>query len=219
MSPDRHTNPKGAPDDTARHCPVCQATFTIASRTSRQVYCSPACRVASRQHIPVQRICPVCQNEFTTDVSPRRLFCSAECRNTVRTSKDALENRTCPSCDGAFKAARTIRQVYCSPTCRRDADRHRGQVRDEERARRLGETPPPPLPPLPELPPQPKPAHRPGASRQMAAERDPLEPAATRNCPHCQQPVTIVALLATPEAARPAMPVRSPDIIPLRRTP
>jgi hypothetical protein len=52
----------------------------------------------------------------------------------------------------------------------------------------------------------------------VTAERDPLEPAATRNCPHCQQPVTIVALLATPEAARPAMPVRSTDIIPLRRT-
>jgi len=54
--------------------------------------------------------------------------------------------------------------------------------------------------------------------RQAAAERDPLEPAATRNCPHCQQPVTIVALLATPEAARPAMPA-GPGVIPLRRTP
>lgn len=45
-----------------------------------------------------------------------------------------------------------------------------------------------------------------------------MEPTATRNCPHCQQPVTIVALLATPEAARPAMPA-GPDVIPLRRTP
>ncbi|WP_240667616.1 aminoglycoside phosphotransferase family protein [Streptomyces luteoverticillatus] len=27
-----------------------------------------------------------------------------------------------------------------------------------------------------------------------------MEPAATRNCPHCDQPITIVALLATPEA-------------------
>ncbi|MFF0476548.1 hypothetical protein [Streptomyces sp. NPDC004284] len=53
----------------------------------------------------------------------------------------------------------------------------------------------------------------------MPPERDPLEPAVPRNCPHYQQPVTIVALLATPEAARPAMPVRSPDVIPLRRTP
>ncbi|MBT2543286.1 hypothetical protein J7E99_21945 [Streptomyces sp. ISL-44] len=181
--------------------------------------CDRPAHTAARTGSQRSSLWPVCQSEFTTDVSPRRLFCSAECRNTARTSKDALEARTCPSCDGAFEAARTIRQVYCSPTCRRDADRHRGQARDEERARRLGETPPPPLPPLPELPPPPKPAHRPGASRQMTAERDPLEPAATRNCPHCQQPVTIVALLATPEAARPAMPVRSPDIIPLRRTP
>ncbi|MGW1761024.1 hypothetical protein [Streptomyces mirabilis] len=52
----------------------------------------------------------------------------------------------------------------------------------------------------------------------MAAERDPLEPTATRNCPHCHQPVTIVALLATPEAARPSVPTPSPDIVLLRRT-
>ncbi|WPB96031.1 hypothetical protein [Streptomyces malaysiensis] len=46
-----------------------------------------------------------------------------------------------------------------------------------------------------------------------------MEPTATRNCPHCQQPVTIVALLATPEAARPSVPTAIPDIVPLRRTP
>ena len=54
---------------------------------------------------------------------------------------------------------------------------------------------------------------------QPALEWDPLEPTATRNCPHCQQPVTIVALLATPEAARPSVPTAIPDIVPLRRTP
>jgi hypothetical protein len=31
--------------------------------------------------------------------------------------------------------------------------------------------------------------------------------------------VTIVALLATPEAARPSVPAAIPDIVPLRRTP
>jgi endogenous inhibitor of DNA gyrase (YacG/DUF329 family) len=192
--------------------------FTAASPTSRQIFCSPACREANRQHTPVQRICPVCTDEFTTDVSPRRIYCSAECRAIARNSTELLEQRTCPTCQNAFEAPRTTRQVYCSPTCRRDADRRRGQERDEARARRLGETPPP-APPLPEFPPPPKTAHRTGGSRQVTPERDPLEPAATRNCPHCQQPVTIVALLATPEAARPAMSVRSPDIIPPRRTP
>ncbi|KOG62578.1 hypothetical protein ADK77_27770 [Streptomyces antibioticus] len=49
------------------------------------------------------------------------------------------------------------------------------------------------------------------------ADRDPMEPTATRNCPHCQRPVTIAPLPATPEAARPAMPT-GPDVIPLRRT-
>ncbi|MEU2835236.1 hypothetical protein ABZ667_42735 [Streptomyces lavendulae] len=217
MSPDQNTNPQHDPAGTTRRCPVCATTFTVANRGAPRVYCSPTCRDANRQHVPVQRVCPICQGEFTTDVSPRRLYCSAECRNTARTSKEALEERTCPTCDATFEAARTIRQIYCSPVCRRDADRSRGQARDEERARRLGESPP--LPALPEMPPPPKSAHRAGGSRQVTPERDPLEPAATRNCPHCQQPVTIVALLATPEAARPAMPVRSPDIIPLRRTP
>ncbi|WP_328687874.1 hypothetical protein OHA74_54320 [Streptomyces phaeochromogenes] len=46
-----------------------------------------------------------------------------------------------------------------------------------------------------------------------------MEPTATRNCPHCDQPITIVALLATPEAARPSITSRVPDITPLRRTP
>ena len=34
----------------------------------------------------------------------------------------------------------------------------------------------------------------------------------TTGCPHCGQPVTIVALLATPQAARPSLP----DTAPLR---
>ncbi|MEU8836517.1 hypothetical protein OG963_02165 [Streptomyces sp. NBC_01707] len=44
-----------------------------------------------------------------------------------------------------------------------------------------------------------------------------MEPAATRNCRHCDQPITIVALLATPEAARPVITGRIPDVVPMRR--
>jgi hypothetical protein len=45
-----------------------------------------------------------------------------------------------------------------------------------------------------------------------------MGPTATRDCPHCGQPITIVALLTTPEAARPQMPIAAPDgVIPLRR--
>ena len=85
----------------------------------------------------------------------------------------------------------------------------------EERAARLGEAPRPrPEPVTRTDPPPPKPAQR-----QQAVVRDPLEPAATRNCPHCDQPITIVALLATPEAARPVITNRIPDISPLRRIP
>ena len=40
-------------------------------------------------------------------------------------------------------------------------------------------------------------------------------PVAVRACPHCGHEVSIVALLTTPEAARP--PIPEPGVIPLRR--
>uniref|UniRef100_J1RYK4 Uncharacterized protein n=1 Tax=Streptomyces auratus AGR0001 TaxID=1160718 RepID=J1RYK4_9ACTN len=75
---------------------------------------------------------------------------------------------------------------------------------DLTRVRRLGEHPLA-LPPVP----------RPAAPTTVA----PLVPTAVRNCPHCDQPVTIVALLATQEAASPSITNRVTDIAPLRRLP
>ncbi|MEU5764277.1 hypothetical protein [Nocardia sp. NPDC047648] len=43
------------------------------------------------------------------------------------------------------------------------------------------------------------------------------QPAATRDCPHCGEPITIVALLTTPEAARPSIPADN-TIVPLHRS-
>jgi endogenous inhibitor of DNA gyrase (YacG/DUF329 family) len=40
-------------------------------------------------------------------------------------------------------------------------------------------------------------------------------PVANRACPHCGHQVSIVALLTTPEAARPTVP--DPSVVPLRR--
>lgn len=42
------------------------------------------------------------------------------------------------------------------------------------------------------------------------------QPAATRDCPHCGEPITIVALLTTPAAARPSVPGDG-TIVPLQR--
>lgn len=42
------------------------------------------------------------------------------------------------------------------------------------------------------------------------------QPAATQDCPHCGEPITIVALLTTPEAARPPVPDND-TIIPLQQ--
>lgn len=42
------------------------------------------------------------------------------------------------------------------------------------------------------------------------------QPAATRDCPHCGEPITIVALLTTPQAARPSTPGDG-TIVPLQR--
>jgi len=217
VSPEPTTSSELAlPASLSRVCPVCQTGFGVANRKSRQVYCSPTCRAAAaREQEPIMRTCPVCESEFAAAVSPRRIFCSHECRMQARNRAESLEKRACPVCDKTFEAAASTRQVYCAPECRWEADRRRGQARDEDRARRLGEKPTasPSARPMAELP-----AARP-APRQQPGVRDPLEPTATRNCPHCDQPVTIVALLATPEAARPSITSRVPDITPLRRTP
>ncbi|WP_182455759.1 hypothetical protein [Streptacidiphilus sp. P02-A3a] len=106
-----------------------------------------------------------------------------------------------------------MRKIYCSPVCRREAEQRRDRALNEDRARRLGQTlaPPSARTELPRPPVHP-------AQRRTATARDPLEPTATRDCPHCQQPITIVALLATPEAARPTMPHHRTDIVPIRRS-
>ncbi|MDH6711111.1 endogenous inhibitor of DNA gyrase (YacG/DUF329 family) [Kitasatospora sp. MAA19] len=203
-------------DELERTCPECGIGFTVESPASRRKYCSPTCRERGTAHLPKLRNCPQCRKEFTTDLSRKRKFCSPECRTASRRSEAHMETRTCPVCENPFQAGKTVRTVYCSMVCRREAEHRRDQALDEERARRLGQAPPPAPPARVELPPPP-PA-RP-APRQPAAARDPLEPTATRDCPHCQRPITIVALLATPEAARPTMPHLRTDVIPLRRTP
>jgi hypothetical protein len=52
-------------------------------------------------------------------------------------------------------------------------------------------------------------------SRRQAKQAAPAtkpapQPVATTGCPHCGEPVTIVALLATPQAARPRLPATTP---------
>ncbi|WP_128984646.1 hypothetical protein [Streptomyces roseicoloratus] len=83
-------------------------------------------------------------------------------------------------------------------------EKQRNQERDELRAIRLGEQ---------------QPRQTPTATAGSARQEQALTPTAVRNCPHCDQPVTIVALLATPEAARPTIASRVPEITSLRRTP
>ncbi|PKV92544.1 hypothetical protein ATK30_3357 [Amycolatopsis echigonensis] len=111
--------------------------------------------------------------------------------------------KTCPICWEAFvttgRQAKT--RLYCSRQCKRTAAARREVERTtpaSSTARPFGTPPPAATPPAPAAP-----------LPHIAAQRD---------CPHCGAPVTIVALLTTPEAARPQMPVAAPDgVIPLRR--
>ncbi|MFD0272492.1 hypothetical protein ACFVHB_01125 [Kitasatospora sp. NPDC127111] len=119
--------------------------------------------------------------------------------------------KNCPNCGNEFTHEARVRQVYCSPRCRRDAEKTRDRERDERRARRLGEPLPnrPAIaagPAMPALPPAPRPSPATGS-----------RPPTIRNCPHCDQPVTIVALLATLDAARPTIPQPTNDVVPLPR--
>lgn len=104
-------------------------------------------------------------------------------------------SKTCPICWETFTATgrQARHKTYCSPTCKRTAAARREVERTSQPQR--------PSTPAVTAPPAPLP--------QTVAQRD---------CPHCGGPVTIVALLTTPEAARPQMPIAAPDgAIPLRR--
>ncbi|MFF2819362.1 hypothetical protein ACFVT9_28045 [Kitasatospora cineracea] len=205
--------------ELTRQCPICHTAFALESPFSKRLYCSPVCRNRGKvDKTLVSRNCRVCQNEFQTPEHRPRFFCSQECRIGARGREEMRETRACAFCKGEFTALKTVRQNYCSPRCRKDAERERDRQRDQERALRLGEPArhgpiPAPAPARMELPPPPM-----VRAQARTPVRDVLEPAATRNCPHCDQPITIVALLATPEAARPVIhPAR--DAPPLRRVP
>ena len=107
-----------------------------------------------------------------------------------------VELRACPICWTQFQVnPQATRHTYCTPRCKTEAARRRRRERDE--AINTADTD--------------------VVTRQSPAPT-PLTPTAIRNCPHCDKPVTIVALLATPEAARPTIPAASPDVIPMRRS-
>jgi hypothetical protein len=95
------------------------------------------------------------------------------------------ETRTCPVCWTEFTTSpRGRRRVYCSKKCCGAAWERRGGRQTQ--------------------PATPKPAPSPATTPQ---------PAATCNCPHCGEPVTIVALLTTPQAARPRLPAHAPQAL------
>ena len=107
-----------------------------------------------------------------------------------------LISKTCPICWESFTATgrQAKHKTYCSPQCKRTAAARR-------EVERTAHPQHPPTPTAATAPPAPLP--------QTVAQRD---------CPHCGGPVTIVALLTTPEAARPQMPTATLDgVIPLRR--
>jgi hypothetical protein len=58
-----------------------------------------------------------------------------------------------------------------------------------------------------------RPAGPPRTRPTPAPPTGPL-PAALRDCPHCGEPITIVALLTTPQIARPHLATGTPDTVP-----
>lgn len=103
------------------------------------------------------------------------------------------DTRTCPICWHTFTpAARSgDNHTYCTGRCRAEAGRRRRRATDTT----TGDT-----------------------SRPTAANPYRPEPAAQRDCPHCGEPITIVALLTTPQIAGPQIgapqPAATPDGIP-----
>lgn len=96
------------------------------------------------------------------------------------------DTRTCPVC--ATPMPDTARTQYCTPACKTAAWRRANPNRHTGPTRARTVLPPP---------------------------TGPL-PAALRDCPHCGEPITIVALLTTPQVAGPQLPTGTPDAVPLR---
>jgi hypothetical protein len=93
--------------------------------------------------------------------------------------------RTCPVCATPMPDA--ARTQYCSPACKTAAWRRANPNR---------------------------PAGPPRARTVRPPTTGPL-PAALRDCPHCGEPITIVALLTTPQVAGPQQSTGTPDTVPL----
>lgn len=108
--------------------------------------------------------------------------------------------KTCPICWETFTATgrQAGQRIYCSTRCKRAA---------LERRARDGLVPSRRTVTI-------QPSTAPTTNTEPALP----QPAAHRDCPHCGAPIIIVALLTTPEAARPQQPIAAPDgVIPLRR--
>jgi hypothetical protein len=110
--------------------------------------------------------------------------------------------KICQLCSEPFIATgrQAKTRLYCSPLCKRAAAGQRAANQLTSGSASSNSS-----------------ASAPTAPTPGPAAPVPLT-AAQRDCPHCGGPVTIVALLTTPEAARPSMPIAAPDgVIPLRR--
>ena len=111
----------------------------------------------------------------------------------------SAEPRTCPICWNTFTPAgrNTGKHTYCSNRCRAEA----GRRRTRDTADNTSDT---------------------ATSSTTTPRSYRPEPAALRDCPHCGNPVTIVALLTTPQIAGPQIAgpttaTGTPDVIPLHR--
>jgi hypothetical protein len=101
---------------------------------------------------------------------------------------DWSQPRRCPICWDTFSPVQP-RHTYCSDRCRKAAHQRRQ-------------------------------AGQPAAGTGTREQPEPATPApiAERDCPHCGETITIVALLTTAEVARPAVPGTTTNaVIPLHR--
>jgi hypothetical protein len=107
--------------------------------------------------------------------------------------------KICPVCWTEFLAtgSNAGKHTYCSTRCRHTAFDRRRTDRPGRGSRPIQPT---------------------SLTAGSPASTQRPQPAAERACPHCGGLVTIVALLTTPEAARPQMPAAAPEtVIPVRR--
>lgn len=124
------------PTERVIRCEVCRATVVLKVKTTRQRYCSEACRMTlrrtRRERTPPPTVtCPTCTRPFVAYAQrrglPQQTYCSEACRKYASTRRRTIHCRRCGVAFVEGVLDRRGRRRFCSDAC---AERRRRTMRE-----------------------------------------------------------------------------------------